>query len=85
MEKKLDKKYKLTDEAIKDFGNIKAGEKAKLLKSDLVYKWTKEELEDYMKKEYMKCMEDPAYFATKCYIITPTGLQKVVLRDYQVE
>lgn len=56
------------------------GPNTKLLKPDLVYKRTKEELEDYM-----KCMEDPAYFATKCYIIHPTGLQKAVLRDYQID
>ena len=33
----------------------------------------------------MKCMEDPVYFATKCQLMTPTGLKLVTLRDYQVD
>jgi hypothetical protein len=51
-----------------------------LLKPDLVYKRTPEELEDYM-----KCMQDPVYFASKCYLMTPEGLQPCKLRDYQVD
>lgn len=54
------------------------GKNTKLLKPDLVFKRTPEEIEDYM-----HCMEDPLYFATKCFLMTPTGLQPVVLRDYQ--
>lgn len=54
------------------------GKNTKLLKPDLVFKRTQEEIEDYM-----HCMEDPLYFATKCYLMTPTGLQPVILRDYQ--
>lgn len=54
------------------------GKNTKLLKPDLVFKRTQEEIDDYI-----HCMEDPLYFATKCYLMTPTGLQAVVLRDYQ--
>lgn len=56
------------------------GKNTKLLKPDLVYKRTKEEIEDYI-----HCMKDPVYFASKCYLMTPTGLQPCVLRDYQIE
>ena len=56
------------------------GKNTKLLKPDLVYKRTPEELEDYM-----KCMQDPVYFATKCYLMTPEGLQPCKLRDYQID
>lgn len=50
----------------------------KLLKPELVYKRTKEEIEDYI-----KCKQDPIYFASKCFLMTPEGLQPCVLRDYQ--
>lgn len=56
------------------------GKNTKLLKPDLVYKRTKEEIEDYI-----KCKTDPIYFASKCYLMTPQGLKPCVLRDYQVE
>lgn len=56
------------------------GKNTKLLKPDLVYKRTPEELEDYM-----KCMQDPVYFASKCYLMTPEGLQPCKLRDYQID
>ena len=36
------------------------GKNAKLLKSELVYKRTEEEIDDYI-----KCKEDPIYFASK--------------------
>ena len=52
----------------------------KLLKPDLVYRRTKEELEDYI-----HCAEDPVYFASKCYLMTPEGLKPCKLRDYQVD
>ena len=54
------------------------GKNTKLLRADLVYKRTEEELEDYM-----RCMEDPIYFASKCFLMTPEGLQPCKLRDYQ--
>lgn len=57
------------------------GKNTKLLKADLVYKRTEEELDDYV-----KCMEDPVYFASKCYLKNPAGgLSPVKLRDYQVD
>ena len=56
------------------------GKDTQLLKPNLVYKRTKEEIEDFK-----KCMFDPIYFASKCYIKTPTGLKPCTLRDYQVK
>ena len=56
------------------------GTNTMLLKPDLVYKRTEEEVEDYI-----KCMQDPLYFAEKCFIMTPKGLQPVKMRDYQKE
>lgn len=56
------------------------GKNTRLLKPDLVYKRTKEEVDDYI-----KCMQDPCYFGTKLEIMTPEGLQRVQLRDYQEE
>ena len=38
------------------------GKNVQLLKPDLVYKRTKEEIDDYL-----KCREDPVYFASKCH------------------
>jgi len=56
------------------------GKNVKLLKPDLVYKRTPEEIDDYI-----HCMQDLIYFAEKCYIMTPEGLQAVKMRDYQIE
>lgn len=56
------------------------GNNTKLLKPELVFKRTEEEVDDYV-----KCMNDVIYFASKCYIITPKGLQPCILRDYQEE
>lgn len=56
------------------------GKDTGLLKPDLVYKRTEEEIEDYI-----HCMQDPVYFASKCYLMTPEGLKPCVLRDYQVD
>lgn len=56
------------------------GTNTKLLKPDLVFKRTEEEIEDYV-----KCMKDVTYFASKCYIMTPEGLSPCKLRDYQIE
>ena len=52
----------------------------KLLKPELVRKYTQEEIEDYK-----KCALDPIYFASKCYLMTPEGLKPCILRDYQVD
>lgn len=57
------------------------GKNSMLLKPNLVYKRTKEELDDYV-----KCMEDPIYFASKCYLMSAEGgLMQVTLRDYQID
>lgn len=56
------------------------GKVTTLLKPDLVYKRTKEEIEDYL-----HCKQDPVYFASKCYLKNPEGgLSPVEMRDYQV-
>ena len=55
------------------------GKVTRLLKPDLVYRRTAEEIEDYI-----KCKQDPVYFAEKCYLMTPEGLQRCKMRDYQV-
>ena len=57
------------------------GKVTSLLKPDLVYKRTKEEIEDYL-----KCKKDPVYFASKCYLKNPEGgLSAVEMRDYQID
>ena len=50
----------------------------KLLKPELVRRYTPEEIEDYK-----RCALDPLYFAEKCYLMTPEGLKSCKLRDYQ--
>lgn len=51
----------------------------KLLKGDLVFERTKEEI-----KEWKKCKNDIVYFAEKyCKLMTPQGIKNVELRDYQ--
>ena len=51
----------------------------KLLKPELVRRYTQEEIDDYK-----KCALDPVYFASKCYLMTPEGLRPCKLRDYQI-
>ena len=55
------------------------GNNTKLLKPELVFKRTEEEI-----SEYVHCMQDICYFAEKCYVMTPEGLKRIKLRDYQV-
>lgn len=51
----------------------------KLLKGDLVFRRTPEEI-----AEYKKCMNDIIYFAnTYCKLMTPEGIKNIKLRDYQ--
>lgn len=51
----------------------------KLLKGDLVYKRTKEEID-----EWKRCKDDILYFAEKyCQLMTPEGIKNITLRDYQ--
>ena len=56
------------------------GNNTKLLKPELVFKRTEEEINDYI-----HCMQDVTYFAEKCFVMTPEGLQPIHLRDYQFE
>lgn len=51
----------------------------KLLKGDLVYQRTDEEIE-----EWLRCKNDIIYFVEKyCKLMTPEGVQYVKMRDYQ--
>jgi hypothetical protein len=51
----------------------------KLIKGDLVFERTKEEI-----KEWLKCKNDIVYFAEKyAKLMTPEGIKHVNLRDYQ--
>lgn len=51
----------------------------KLLKGDLVFDRSKEEIE-----EWLKCKNDIIYFVEKyCKLMTPEGIKHVKLRDYQ--
>ena len=53
----------------------------KLLKGDLVFKRTDEEVE-----EFKCCMNDVIYFAEKyCQLMTPEGIKHIKLRDYQIK
>ena len=53
----------------------------RLLKGDLVFERTEKEIE-----EWKKCKDDIIYFVENyCKIMTPEGIQKVKLRDYQLE
>ena len=53
----------------------------KLLKGDLVFDRTEEEIE-----EWLKCKNDIIYFVEKyCKLMTPEGIRHVKLRDYQVK
>ena len=51
----------------------------KLLKSDLVFERTEEEIQ-----EWLRCKNDIIYFVEKyCKLMTPEGIKYVLLRDYQ--
>ena len=50
-----------------------------LLKGDLVYNRTEEEIQ-----EWLKCKNDILYFVEKyCKLMTPEGIKNITLRDYQ--
>ena len=76
--------FNIAVDAIKKGLPLKAnpfcGKNVKLLKPDLVYRRTQEEIDDYI-----RCKEDPVYFASKCYLMTPEGLKPCILRDYQID
>ena len=51
----------------------------KLLKGDLVFQRTQDEIE-----EWLRCKNDIIYFVEKyCKLMTPEGIRNVKLRDYQ--
>lgn len=76
--KSLDAAVKALNEGLPLKANPFIGKNTKLLKPDLLYKRTQEEIDDYI-----HCMQDPIYFGSKCFLMTPEGLLPCVLRDYQ--
>lgn len=78
--KSLEKAVEALNEGLPLKANPFVGKVTQLLKPDLVYRRTTEEIEDYI-----KCKQDPVYFAEKCFLMTPEGLQKCKMRDYQVD
>lgn len=51
----------------------------KLMKGDMPFQRTEEE-----NTEFLRCMNDVVYFASKyCKLMTPEGIKNVTLRDYQ--
>lgn len=78
--KALEAAVKALNEGLPLKVNPFCGKDTQLLKPELLYRRTKEEIDDYA-----HCMMDPVYFASKCYLMTPAGLQPCKLRDYQVE
>ena len=78
--KALEKAVDALNEGLPLKANPFIGKVTQLLKPDLVYRRTTEEIEDYI-----KCKQDPVYFAEKCSLMTPEGLQLCEMRDYQVD
>lgn len=78
--KSLDAAVKAINEGLPLKANPFVGKNTHLLKPDLVYRRTEEEIADYI-----KCMQDPVYFASKCFLMTPEGLKPCILRDYQAD
>ena len=78
--KALEKAVDALNEGLPLKANPFIGKVTQLLKPDLVYRRTPEEIEDYI-----RCKQDPVYFAEKCFLMTPEGLQKCKMRDYQVD
>lgn len=77
----IDKAIKGLQEGRKLIANPFYEYNTKLLKGDLVFKRTKEEIE-----EWKKCAKDIIYFVNKyAKLMTPEGIQHVTLRDYQEE
>lgn len=78
--KSLEKAVEALNEGLPLKANPFVGKVTQLLKPDLVYRRTPEEIEDYI-----RCKQDPVYFAEKCFLMTPEGLQRCKMRDYQVD
>lgn len=79
--KSIDKAIKGLDEGKKLVSNPFYENKTYLLKGDLVFKHTPEEI-----VEWKKCAGDVLYFAnTYCKLMTPEGIKNIILRNYQEE
>ena len=78
--KALEKAVTALNEGLPLKANPFVGKVTQLLKPDLVYRRTPEEVEDYI-----RCKQDPVYFAEKCSLMTPEGLQICEMRDYQID
>lgn len=78
--KALEKAVTALNEGLPLKANPFVGKVTQLLKPDLVYRRTPEEIDDYI-----RCKQDPVYFAEKCSLMTPEGLQLCEMRDYQVD
>ena len=79
--KSLDLALKGIEQGRKLIANPFYENNTKILKGDLVFERTPEEIE-----EWKKCANDIIYFVGKyCKLMTPTGIQQIVLRDYQEE
>ena len=79
--KSLDLALKGIQEGRKLVANPFYENNTKVLKGDLVFDRTSNEIQ-----EWLKCKNDIVYFVEKyCKIMTPEGIQQVKLRDYQVE
>lgn len=76
------KALKIAVDAIKKGLPLKSnpfcGKNVQLLKPDLVYRRTEEEIIDWQ-----RCADDIVYFASKCFLMTPEGLKPCKLRPYQ--
>lgn len=79
--KSLNSALKALEEGRKLVANPFYENNTRLLKADLVFKRTPEEVE-----EWKKCATDIIYFANKyCKLMTPEGVKSIELRDYQVD
>lgn len=79
--KTIEKAIAGLDEGKKLVSNPFYENKTYLLKGDLVFKHTPEEIE-----EWRKCSQDVIYFANKfCKLMTPEGIKNITLRNYQVD
>ena len=78
--KAIEKAVDALNEGLPLKANPFIGKVTQLLKPDLVYRRTPEEIEDYI-----RCKQDPVYFAEKCFLMTPEGLQQCKMRNYQID
>ena len=77
--KSLDLALKGLEQGKKLIANPFYENNTKLLKGDLVFQRTQEEVD-----EWLRCKNDIIYFVEKyCKLMTPEGIQYVKMRDYQ--